>query len=314
MRIDPNLLVVLALLLKTRSVTRTAVQMKTSQPSVSRALAQLRALLDDPLLVRTGRGMALTRRAEELAEPVAAWLAQTTTLLEPPAFAPETLDRRFRVASTDFGVLAVIAPALPRLAAAAPRAQIEIVPLKGDMLAELSDGDVDLLVSGLDPNPAQTHGRFLFREDFACLFRADHPLAGGRGPVPLDQFFAWPHIGVTVGESDFDRVDDRLGDAGARQVVARIPYFGAAPAAIGGSDAIVTVPASAARSFATQGGLAFRPAPAAMGSLEYRLLWHERTARDPASAWLRDLLANNDAGERHAPAASPKSELDICPA
>lgn len=289
---DANLLITLAVLLKTRSVTRTAAQLGTSQPSVSRSLARLRAVLADPLLVRTRGGMALTRRAEELSAPLQHWLATTANLLEPDEFDPAALVRRFRIASTDFGVLAVIAPALERLAEAAPGAAVEIVPLRGgSMLGELTSGSVDLLVSGLEPNPAQTHTRRLFTEDLSCLFRRDHPLAGGHGPVPLETFLAWPHIALTVGDDDFDRIDQRLGDAGAtRRVVARLPYFGIAPFLIGGSDAVVTLPTTAARRMAGS-DLATRPAPAEIGTFDYWLVWHERTARDPASIWLRDLLA-----------------------
>lgn len=292
MHVDPSLLVVLAFLLKTRSVTRTAAQLKTSQPSVSRALAQLRVLLDDPLLVRAGGGMTLTRRAEDLAGPVQAWLASTTTLLEPPRFDPQMLERRFRVASTDFGVMAVIAPALARLTAAAPKAVLDIVALKGAMIEELATGDVDLLVSGLDPNLTQTHEQFLFKEGFSCLFRAGHPLDGTQAPIPLATFVEWPHVAVTVGEEDFDRIDSRLGSGGARRrVIARVPYFGVSPLTIGGSDAIVTLPSRAAHTFAGAHGLGLRPAPVEVGTIGYRLLWHERTARDPASAWLRMILA-----------------------
>ncbi len=292
MRIDPSLLVVLAFLLKTRSVTRTAAQLKTSQPSVSRALARLRVLLDDPLLVRAGGGMTLTRRAEDLAEPVQAWLASTTMLLEPPQFDPQTLDRRFRVASTDFGVMAVIAPALAQMTAAAPKAAIDIVPLKGAMTEELATGDVDLLVSGLDPNLAQTHEQFLFKEGFSCLFRPGHALDGTPAPIPLATFLDWPHVALTVGEEDFDRIDSRLGSGGAqRRVIARVPYFGVSPLTIGSSDAIVTLPTRAARTFAAAHQLGIRPAPVEVGTIGYRLLWHERTARDPASAWLRTILA-----------------------
>ena len=49
---DLNMLVILAQLLRTRSVTRTARHMGVSQPAISRSLAQLRELLGDPLLVR----------------------------------------------------------------------------------------------------------------------------------------------------------------------------------------------------------------------------------------------------------------------
>lgn len=308
-RIDPSLLITLALLLKTRSVTRTAVQLRTSQPSVSRALAQLRKLLDDPLLVRSGGGMTLTRRAEELAGPMQEWLAATTALLEPPQFTPGALERSFRIASTDFGVLAVIAPVLPRFMELAPHASIEIVPLKGSMSEELAAGDVDLLVSGLDPNPSQTYERYLFSEDFSCLFRAGHPLAQSTGGVSLDALLEWPHVALTVGEEDFDRVESRLGPSAARRrVLVRTPYFAASVRVIGNSDAIVTLPTRAARDFAAAHGLAMRPAPSEIGTFAYRLLWHERTARDPASVWLRELLA----APHYSGNAKAKSDLDIC--
>jgi DNA-binding transcriptional LysR family regulator len=295
-------------LLNTRSVTRAATQLGTSQPSVSRALAQLRTLLDDPLLVRTHGGMALTRRAEELREPLQAWLAATEMLLEPDRFDPGALSRRFRIASTDFGVLAVIAPALAPITEAAPGVTVEIVPLRGPMLAELAAGTVDLLVSGLEPNPAQTHTRPLFAESFSCLFRRGHPLAGGSGPVPLETFLAWPHIALTVGDDDFDRIESRLGAAGeGRRVVARLPYFGIAPHLIDETDAVVTLPTSAARRLAGS-RFALRPAPVEVGSFDYWLIWHERTARDPASGWLREMLT--------APSSPPSSTArmnDILP-
>ncbi|MXO99823.1 LysR family transcriptional regulator [Altererythrobacter xixiisoli] len=293
-RFDPNLLIILAQLLRTRSVTRTAAQLRTSQPAVSRALARLRSLLDDPLLVRTGNGMTLTRRAEDLVEPVQLWLASTMTLLDPPTFEPATLERRFRVASTDFGVMAVVAPMLPEFMTLAPRAAIEIVPLKGSMGDELASGEVDLLVSGLDSDPSLAHEQFLFMEDFSCLFRHDHPLAQTPGQLGIEEFLDWPHVSFTVGEHDFDRVDARLGVAGARRrVVASIPYFGIAPGIVGSADAIMTLPSRAARSFAATYDLAIRQAPKEIGALKYQLLWHARTARDPASIWLRDLMAKS---------------------
>ncbi|MEA3542948.1 MAG: LysR family transcriptional regulator [Pseudomonadota bacterium] len=291
---DLNMLVILAQLLRTRSVTRTARHMGVSQPAISRSLAQLRDLLGDPLLVRTGTGMALTRRGEELAEPVEAWLAATTTLLAPPHFDPAELQRRFRIASTDFGVAAVVAPALGAIMRAAPGASIDIVPLGSDMARALTAGEVDLVISGLDPDPAVTYERFLFLEGFRCVTLPDHPLMAGGSAEPLDveAFLAWPHISFTVSDTGFDRIDHRLGSLAARRhVIARLPYFQAAPLLFPHPDAILTLPARLAHSLCQCHGLASRPAPEQIGQFGYRLLWNERSRRDPAVAWLSDVLA-----------------------
>ena len=74
--IDLNLLPVLDALLRHRSVTLAARELDMSQSALSAALARLRKLLDDELFVRTGRGLRTTARADALAEPVAAILAQ----------------------------------------------------------------------------------------------------------------------------------------------------------------------------------------------------------------------------------------------
>lgn len=228
MHFDLNSLVILGLLLRTKSVTRTAQQLGVSQPSVSRSLAQLRSLLGDPLLVRTAGGMELTRRAEELAPSLQDWLATTAGLLEPPRFDPATLDRRFRVASTDFGVAAVVAPTLPHIGRAAPLAAIDIVPLTGDMVARLTAGEIDLIISGLDPDPAQTYERFLFTETFSCVVDRHHKLAAHPTDrsLSVEDFLSCPHISFVVSDSGFDRIELRLGDlASRRRVIARLPYF-----------------------------------------------------------------------------------------
>ncbi|MCI0571983.1 MAG: LysR family transcriptional regulator, partial [Myxococcaceae bacterium] len=60
---DLNLLRVLDALLQESSVTRAAQRLGLSQSATSHALARLRTRLEDPVLVRTPRGMAPTERA-----------------------------------------------------------------------------------------------------------------------------------------------------------------------------------------------------------------------------------------------------------
>ena len=64
--LDFKTLLLLAKLLETASVTRTAEAMSMSQPAASRSVERLRKAVGDPLLVRARKGYALTTRAEEL--------------------------------------------------------------------------------------------------------------------------------------------------------------------------------------------------------------------------------------------------------
>ena len=58
--VDVNLIIVLDALLSERSITAAASAVGLTQPAVSSALTRLRRLLDDPLIVRSGREFELT--------------------------------------------------------------------------------------------------------------------------------------------------------------------------------------------------------------------------------------------------------------
>src|SRR4051795_1181961 len=68
--LDLNLLRVFDAIHTTRSVTIASSTLHLTQPAVSKQLNRLRAILDDPLFVRTVEGMAPTPRAEALAGPI----------------------------------------------------------------------------------------------------------------------------------------------------------------------------------------------------------------------------------------------------
>lgn len=282
----------LSMLLQTRSVSRSAQRLGLSQPTVSRALGQLRQMLADPLLVRSGGGMTLTQRGEALAQPLEAWLAMSAALLEPATFDPALLHRNFRVAATDYGVLSVVSPALPVIGAAAPGCGIDVSAFSGDMFKKLVSGELDLIIYGFQPDLSLTHARHLFCETQSLIVRPGHPILAD-GSVSLDAYLAWPHVAVTVGDPDIDHVQSCLGDrAGERHLVARLPYFYAAPDLIGATDAILTMPTRAAGRFARSHGFACLPSPTEIKGFDYWVLWHERSARDPATLWLIDQLAD----------------------
>lgn len=62
--VNLNLLVIFAVLMRERSVTRASKILMISQPAVSHALKQLRTLFADPLFTRSGTGVNPTQRAQ----------------------------------------------------------------------------------------------------------------------------------------------------------------------------------------------------------------------------------------------------------
>ena len=61
--LDLHLIRILYMLLCEKNVSRVAMKLDQTQPSVSAALQKLRDLTGDPLLVRGGRGMVPTQHA-----------------------------------------------------------------------------------------------------------------------------------------------------------------------------------------------------------------------------------------------------------
>ena len=73
--VNLNVLLAFEALLEEQNVSRAATRIGLSQPAMSNALARLRELFNDPLFIRTSRGMIATSRALELAVPIRDGLA-----------------------------------------------------------------------------------------------------------------------------------------------------------------------------------------------------------------------------------------------
>src|SRR5687767_7598827 len=98
-RIDLNLLVLLDALLETHSVQLAARRVALSASAASHALARLRQLLDDPILVRAGRRLVPSPRALRLRAELRQLLEGVERLLGPDEVAPARLRRSFTIVS-----------------------------------------------------------------------------------------------------------------------------------------------------------------------------------------------------------------------
>src|ERR1044071_6099493 len=114
--LDANLVVALDALLTEQSVTRAAARLRPSPAAMSRTLARLRRLLQDPLLVRAGQTMVPTPRAQALRDEAATVVRRLEALLTPGGGVdPASLRGTFTLQTADV-IGAALAPGLLRLA------------------------------------------------------------------------------------------------------------------------------------------------------------------------------------------------------
>ncbi|CAM2160287.1 LysR family transcriptional regulator [Paraburkholderia tropica] len=287
--IDLNLLRALDALLDERNVTRAARRLALTQPAVSGMLVRLREAFDDPLFIRTQRGIAPTLRALELVAPLKQILGEVETLLTPQAFDPASADFTLTLAATDYALQAVVAPYLAVLRREAPGIRVAVVPVQDPSLhAQLARGDVDVALVTPESTPADLHARRLFDERYVCVMRADHPDAA-RGRITLARFCALDHALVSYTGGSFHGVtDEALAQHGrARRVALSVTSFLVLPEILRASDLIAVVPQRLAQ---RAEGLAVLPAPLEIPGFTKTAAWHERTHRDPARRWARALL------------------------
>lgn len=287
--LDLNLLVTLDALLQASSVTGGAIRLGIGQPAASHALGRLRDAFDDPLLVRHGRRMVLTPRAERLREPLRRWLAEGARLVADVPFEPEESARRFVVAGPD-----LLAPLWPRLLSAlrleAPRITLAARPRGGQLVDDLASGEVDLALS---PQPEQGPGlvaRSLGRIAFAVVCRRAHP-AAGRRRLSRKAWCATPHVMIRSGHEGGSIVAAALAEAGVeREVGLEVPSFLAALVAVTEADLFVTLPRPLVAPLAERFGLLlFRP-PVELPAVRVAALWHERFQADATHQLFRRVV------------------------
>ncbi|HVR61302.1 MAG TPA: LysR family transcriptional regulator [Polyangia bacterium] len=287
-----NLLLALDGLLSERSVSAAAKRVRVTPSAMSHSLAELRDRLGDPLLVRAGRGMVLTPRAEALVGPLHTVLKDVERLLRGgAAFDPGTATRRFVIAAPDFLATLLLPPLLAAAAREAPGTSIEIVPSarRGNAWL-LETGDADLALGAIVDDAPGIRRADLYTEGFACAARVGHPTI--RGALDLDLYVATPHLLITLGDDATPTwVDQALARLDKeRRVAARVRYFMAAPLVVAKSDLLLTGPSMLIRTFAELMPLQVLRPPIELPSYPEEAYWHERFDDDPAHAWLRKLV------------------------
>lgn len=296
---DLNLLRTLDALLATGSVTGAAARLHLSVPATSHALARLREITGDPLLVRAGRRLVPTPRASSLREPVAQWMAQAATLVQPSRGDDlAATERHFVVRAPDGFAIAFGAALGTALAEAMPLARLSFVTEAQDDTGALRDGRVDLDIGTFRPRDPEIEVVDLFPQTLIAVARAGHPFASR--PATARRYATQAHVDVQRRPGASSPVDDALIALGlVRRVVLTVAHASAAPVVAARSDFVATLSERLARAMAPGLGLVTVPLPFLPRPETVTMAWHPRHAADPAHIWLRQLvpavIADDDA-------------------
>jgi DNA-binding transcriptional LysR family regulator len=206
---DLNLLYIFQILMEERSVSKAAKRVALTQPAVSNALIRLRRDFNDPLLVRSTKGMTPTPLALSLWPKVNELCAQAAEVFSSESFVPKDQINTFRFATTDYFEWVFLGTVLNFLQDSAPHVSLVMRPTLGSLpVSDLESGQIDFAAGGFFGElPEGFHSVDIFNENYCCIVRRDHPKVGQH--IDLETFVQLEHILVTL-QGDLHGVVDRV--------------------------------------------------------------------------------------------------------
>ncbi|WP_153447818.1 LysR family transcriptional regulator [Vibrio algicola] len=288
-RRDLNLLVALRILIEEGSVSKAAVRLNLSQSAMSRILARLRLLLDDPLFTRQGQSLIPTQKALDFNRSLATPLENLRDLLSPQDFAPQACQQKFTIAATDYATQTILPFALPRIYQEAPDIRLELMPLQhGQLTQQLTTQGADLAICRPTYAVAPLHSEVLGKVSVFCLVSKSHPLA--EKTLTLEDYLNARHAMIAISDGVKALIDDALAEQPELKLVLRSYHLEAALAIINTVPLIITVPADLAYLVAKRYNLIIKTLPFRLEPFDYSMIWHDRCHHSPAQEWLRKVV------------------------
>jgi DNA-binding transcriptional LysR family regulator len=290
--VDLNLLVPLLALVEERSVTRAAARVGLSQPAMSHALARMRRLLGDDLLVRQGSAMALTPRAAELIGPLRRALDQTARVVRFPEFDPTTDKRVITIALTASTAIVVGGHVARLVAERAPQTTLRLSTTALPDESNFTEEGADVVLTSR-PSPSALPRERLYDDRWVVVAARDAALADA---TTVDLLRTLPHV---MWEASRQRVlpyallDEHGIEYTVRQVVQENFLILPLVSELGG---VAVHRHRIATAMSERFPLRIEEFPFPLPGIGIDMVWNPRLADDTFTSWLRGVL-RDAAGE-----------------
>jgi DNA-binding transcriptional LysR family regulator len=290
-RLDLNLLVVFDALLREKNVTRAGKSLGLSQSAISHSLTRLRAYFDDPLFVKTHRGISPTAKGEALSPVIVDLMATVRDrVLSQSTFDPRAARRTFNFCMTDMGELVFLPTLIATLKEAAPLCKLRTIQVPPHQLVGvLGSGEGDIALGAGLSALTELYQEDLFTHTFVCIVSVKNKSVGKT--ITLAEYQLMQHIAVTLADQNatYDRAVDEAGIV--RDVRIVTPHFLLVPLLLDQHpEYISTVPRQLGAVFADHGIVRMIEPPMALPLFTLKQCWHPRFHHDRANVWLRELI------------------------
>lgn len=304
--LDGHALRLFLAVLDTGSVTAAAYELGVTQSTVSHALQKLRAIVRDPLFVKSGRGILPTAHAQSLAVRARELLADMQDFSRGAQFDPAEADLSLVVAANDLQRDFLLPGFSLELERAVRTLSLRVIPADAPSAGILRDGTCDLLITPFPPDGADILQRNLFRDDYVCFYDA----ACRAPPTSKADYLAARHVTVVYPDRTglmFDKTMERAGVA--RNFAVAVASFSGVAAFLRGTDRLATLPSLLGLGLMRDFASAPVPGRPKGTDLSMSLVWRRRDALDPAMIFVRNLMLRHARSAAQAARTAPHSRM-----
>lgn len=293
MKFDLNLLSVFDILLKEQNVTRAAEKLGVSQSAVSASLKKLRIVYEDPLFLRTQRGMEPTTRAIML-KPV---IEEALSIVRQSLSGNDDQNELMPVVEiVNLGLSDDLEMAFGARLIQEQKKQFSNIRLvlrqtnSTVVQGALQNGTIDLALTAGGTSDKRLQKVALGQSSYRCVFDGQDQKLSKK--ISLEEYISRPHILVSYSGLT-GIVDDVLAELNlSRNILASTSHFATLPFLISGTDSIATLPSYAAKAVETTCGLLGSVCPISFPSYSIEVSWRYDTVRRKAVADIRDLIVD----------------------
>ena len=290
--LDGHALRLFLAVLDTGSVTAAADELGVTQSAVSHALQKLRAIVRDPLFVKSGRGVVATAHAESLASRARDLLATMQDFSRGARFEPATAEISLVIAANDLQRDLLLPGFSLALEKEVKRLELRVIPSDAPSADILRDGVCDLLITPNPPEGADILQRNLFRDEYVCFYDP----ACRTAPRSREDYLAARHVTVVYPDRTRLAFDSALEKAGfARDFVVSVASFSGVAAYLRATDRLATLPRLLGPGLMRDFVAVPVPGRARGADISMSLVWRRRDALDPAMTFVRNLMVRRAA-------------------